>query len=189
MIKLLAEAQAEMTNPPLNGLAYASKTRSYKYALLQDVEAVVKPPLIKRGIFITQSIKEDNRLHTVVYFGEEVMELDSRPVLCTGSPQDNGAAETYAKRYALCSVFCIVGEEDTDAQDVQAPQQAQQEQQAPQLSALDIAKHRLWGAIKLYAQNHGADPNAVLEGVKSRPDYAETVEFYDLVSNEFTTAG
>lgn len=180
LIKALAEAQKEMGNPPLNGLAQISQSRSYKYALLADVEAVVKPPLMERGVFITQKIGEDNRLHTIAYLGEESMELDNRPVMCEGAPQDNGKAETYAKRYALCSVFCIVGEEDTDAQGVQA-----QTATNPAGNEKSMAIVRLNEAIAAYCRRMGGTVEGEKANIRARADYMDSASFYSRVAYEY----
>ena len=187
LTKKLAEAQAEMSNPPLNGEAQISANRSYKYALLSDVEAVVKPPLAKRGIFLTQRIGEDNRLHTVAYFGDESMELDSRPLMCDGNPQDNGKAETYAKRYALCSVFCIVGEEDTDAQGVEgAPTAARKgEERDPVKESRNRAVVRLKEAIAAWCKQNGGDVEEIVAQVKARSDFMDSASFYNKVAYEY----
>ena len=181
LIKALTEAQKEMGNPPLNGYAQISQSRSYKYALLADVEAAVKPPLMERGVFITQKIGEDNRLHTIAYLGEESMELDNRPVMCEGAPQDNGKAETYAKRYALCSVFCIVGEEDTDAQGIDAPTKADN----PVENEKAMAKVRLNEAVAVFCKRMGGTVEDVKKGIRARPDFMDSAAFYNKVAYEY----
>lgn len=112
----LAEAQAEMDQPVMDGVGHAGKngSRSYPYATLGSVRRSVFPPLNKRGMFLTQHFDGDNILVTEVCMGSETVVLDRRMVPLTGRPQEDGSAETYAKRYALCSVFGLAGVEDDD---------------------------------------------------------------------------
>ena len=115
LVEALLEARKVMVNPPLNGVGHAGKNgaREYKYALLSDVLSCVMPPLLDNGVLLTQCI-EDGVLKTVAYCGDESMVLDSRKVNMSGTSQEQGSAETYAKRYALCTVFCLSGIEDDD---------------------------------------------------------------------------
>ena len=105
-----------MEQPALDGTGRAGKNgcRTYKYATLASVRKAVMPPCNERGIFVTQHFDGENVLVTEARMGEEVAVLDRRMVALTGRPQEDGSAETYAKRYALCSVFCLAGIEDDD---------------------------------------------------------------------------
>lgn len=115
LVESLLKARKTMVNPPLNGVGHAGKngSRTYKYALLSDVLACIMPPLLENGVLLTQRIS-DGVLETVAYCGDESLLLDSRKVNLNGTSQEQGSAETYAKRYALCTVFCLCGIEDDD---------------------------------------------------------------------------
>lgn len=112
----LAEAQKAMEQPALDGTGRAGKNgcREYKYATLASVRKAVMPPCNERGIFLTQHFDGGNVLVTEARMGAESAVLDRRAVALTGRPQEDGSAETYAKRYALCSAFCLAGMEDDD---------------------------------------------------------------------------
>ena len=112
----LAEAQKAMEQPVLDSTGHAGKNgaREYKYASLAAVRKCVFPPCNERGIFITQHFDGDNVLVTEARLGEQSAVLDRRVVALSGIPQSDGSAETYAKRYALCSVFGLAGIEDDD---------------------------------------------------------------------------
>jgi hypothetical protein len=114
----LAKAQAKMEQPVLDSVGHTGKngSRAYKYASLASVRKSVFPPCNDLGIFITQHFDGDNVLITEAYLGGERAVLDRRKVKLTGNPQDDGSAETYAKRYALCSVFGLAGVEDDDGE-------------------------------------------------------------------------
>lgn len=181
LAEALLEARKNMQMPPLNGVGHAGKggSRTYKYATLQDVLKCVVPPLIEQGVLLSQGFL-DGQLVTTVSKGEETMTLDSRRVNMSGTSQEQGSAETYAKRYALCSVFCIAGAEDDDGQAASSMTQ-------PYANGGDIkaAKTRMWHAIQKWAELHGRTPEDVLDGVKKRPGWSETVEFFDAVTLDF----
>ena len=44
----------------------------------------------------------------------------------------------------------------------------------------------MWAVLKQWAELHGREPNEVLEGVRKRPEWSETIEFFDMVTNEFS---
>ena len=166
-------ARAKMTNPPMNGRAQYGK-----YATLGDILAIVLPALAAEGVMLSQRIFED-RLETVAITPEETLLLDSRTVDLSGTSQQQGSAETYAKRYALCSVFCLVGMEDDDGAAASSP--------APPKSnaARNKAVKRLNAAIDAYCETHNTTPEACKASVKKRPEFEDTADFYNMVAEEF----
>lgn len=136
---LLAEAQAEMRNPRKTKQGQVGPRR-YMYATLDDVLDCVKPALMSRGIFLTQSTRRiDGDVYAIVTSarkGDEVAELDVEPYRFDANPQELGKRETYAKRYGLCKAFAITGDDDTDG-DVRAARQGAKapERQAPNREA------------------------------------------------------
>lgn len=143
----LARAQASMKNPKLDKV---NPRFHSKYASLASVLDAIRPALNNEGVFLTQYITEHDgryRLTTEARSGSDLAILDTRPVDITGNSQADGSAETYAKRYSLCSAFALVGEEDDDgnaAVDVQGQRKAQKQPQAvpaskEQLEGLDEA--------------------------------------------------
>lgn len=112
----LAAARKNMANPDLDGIARTGKggSREYKYATLSSVLKSIMEPLLSEGIFFTQHLDLENVLTTECFLGEQKVILDTRHVIRGGSAQEEGSAETYAKRYAICSVFGLAGEEDDD---------------------------------------------------------------------------
>lgn len=174
----LLEARKRMDMPPMNGVGHAGKggSREYRYATLQDVLKCVMPPLMEQGVLLTQGFN-DGTLNTVAWKGDESILLDSRSVNMSGTSQEQGSAETYAKRYALCSVFCIAGMEDDDGQAASSAG-----------SPLDQAKHRLWAALTAYGKKNGTDPEEVLEGVKKRPEWGTqnaSAEWLNKVASDY----
>lgn len=55
----------------------------------------------------------------------------------------------------------------------------------PEDFTLKAAKQRMWMAVKQWAELHGRTPEDVLEGVKKRPEWAESAEFFTEVAIEF----
>ena len=187
----LAAARAEMPHPKMDSTGHAGKngSRPYRYASLKSVLDAVMPPLLDKGMFLTQYLF-DGILSTEVHKGDEAVVLDKRAVDLSGSSQEQGSAETYAKRYALCSVFCIAGEEDDDGKAASHKQQKparEPRKAAPAKTgdeAVTAAKQALWGSCKAYAERHGTDARAVSDGCLKRPDFDGTAEWYMQVAAE-----
>lgn len=167
----LAQAQYKMKPPELDGVGHAGKngSRTYKYATLSSVRRSVLPPCNELGIFITQHFDGENILITEAYMGEESAVLDRRMVKLTGNPQEDGSAETYAKRYALCSVFGLAGVEDDDGESAsKAPQRQQKPAQNPAQKQtppdpLTLAKKRFMAALTAHCEAHGIDKDQEIE--------------------------
>ena len=117
LIRMLAEAQAEMPNPKKEREGQKGYQK-YKYATLDKVLDIVKAPLNARGIFITQptGMTDDGRMRvqTVVFRDGAQMVLDTKPFEYDSDPQEFGKRETYARRYSLLTAFGLAGEDDTD---------------------------------------------------------------------------
>lgn len=115
--KALAAAQAEMRNPGLERTNGAFK--GSKYADLAAVRAAVIPVFAKHGLAVCQVPVVGNgtagvETHLLHCSGEE------RPMgtllLPVSKPDAHGygSAITYARRYALQSIACVVGDDDDD---------------------------------------------------------------------------
>ena len=116
--QLLAEAQAEMANPPKSKTGQKGY-QTYSYSPLDLVLNIIRPPLNKRGIFFYQRSEVAANgagmlLSTIVAFGGEERVLDVKPYEYASDPQEFGKRETYARRYSALMAFGLVGEEDTD---------------------------------------------------------------------------
>ena len=115
--KALVAALADIENPPLAGRANYGK-----YALLIDCLKVSRKALAPHGLALTQMVSTDaegDKLVTrIVHVSGEYIQDDGTPLLCDNksNPQKMGSAITYARRYGLCSILGIVGEEDDDGQ-------------------------------------------------------------------------
>lgn len=124
LAKAMAAFQAEVKNPPLNG---RNPHYGSRYALLQDIEATVRPILGKHGLSFSQRANprraQDGRpvlriVTTVRHssgqweraYGEYV--IDGKGI----ASQLIAASTTYAKRNELCAILGVAGGDDTDGE-------------------------------------------------------------------------
>lgn len=166
--KRLSLAIAEMPNPVKDTKAY-----NYKYETLAQVLAIVQPALLKHGLFVAQGmecVSEDKyELRTLIYDAESDtprMVMDCRPVFLKGDSQKDGSAETYARRYALKTVFGLAGEDDDGAaaseprehykKPVERAQQPQQHTQQPTAGVFEHIK-----TLKEQAIANGVKPDGI----------------------------
>lgn len=113
----LAEALESMPNPRKDTKAY-----NYRYETLDQVISIVQPALMARGLFVQQGVRHEPDagfwyLHTSIVDTEDGTEYaaDVRPLMFGDDQQRNGSYETYARRYALKTVFGLCGEDDDGA--------------------------------------------------------------------------
>ena len=172
-----AAARAAMPNPKKDTKAY-----NYMYATLQQVKEIIDPACNEHGIIYAQW-QDNGVLITAVVDLEtgEIILTDTRP-LGGNTDQERGSSETYQRRYALLTVFGLTPEDDDGAVASRVKKPKKED------TSVNDAKARLWAALLNYAKNHGADAYKLLEGVRQREGYVETVEFLDHVTYEFETA-
>ncbi len=119
----LAQAQGEIQDPHKNKEAKAG-TYSYKYADIADVLKVVRTALSKHQICIVQPTILDGEFIIVrtrlIHKSGQFLESDYPVCKAIGEHQKMGAAMTYARRYALCSIVGVAADEDTDAANASA---------------------------------------------------------------------
>lgn len=115
--KALAAAQAEMRNPGLERTNGAFK--GSRYADLAAVRAAVLPVFAKHGLAVCQ----------VPVVGQGTAGVETHLLHCSGEERPMGtlllpvskpdahgygSAITYARRYVLQSIACVVGDDDDD---------------------------------------------------------------------------
>lgn len=121
----IVKAQAEM--PKL----LADSDNPYyksKYIALADLIKEVRPVLAKFGLAIIQGVSGDGEKAVIITTriihesGEWIEEAFTMPVVAKGAkeatPQDYGAAVTYARRYSLAGILGVASEEDDDANSI-----------------------------------------------------------------------
>src|SRR6516164_2058555 len=130
----LSKAQAELTNPEKSLVAtirspfHREGDRSFRYAPLSSGLDIVRKGLGRYEIATIQTTAIDKdagllRLTTVLAHSSGEWISSECPVCAiadTASAQRMGAALTYARRYPLCTLVGIAGEDDLDAPDLDA---------------------------------------------------------------------
>jgi hypothetical protein len=135
LTKALFEFQGKVTSVKKNAKNDHFKN---KYADLTSIIETINPILQECGILVTQHPNEDV-LVTTVYHAESGEFMQSEQVLRMkdlNNPQQQGSAITYARRYALSSIFNLNQEEDDGNLAAGIKVQAVKEEMTP--------KHPLW---------------------------------------------
>lgn len=99
-----------------------------KYASLGAVIDALKDPLSKAGLVIVQAPSGDERkmsVRTMVMHPEsnDFLEIDTPLVLDRDNMQGLGSAITYARRYALVSLFFLDADDDDDGNAASSPKE------------------------------------------------------------------
>lgn len=119
----LAAAQGEFTNPERNRdvkvTMKAGGSYTFAYATFDAIIEMVRPPLAKHGLMITQpcSLVEHCAIVTTRLAhksGQWIEDDISWGILENDGPQQLGSILTYLKRYSLVGMLGIASEEDDD---------------------------------------------------------------------------
>ena len=112
-------AQAELTNPTKDTQGYG-----YKYAGLDQVVTILRDVLPKHGLWFEQNLQPAKEGHVgietfIIHVSGErtassIYEHPLEDAKGMNSSQSCGSCISYAKRYALGTVFALPAEEDTD---------------------------------------------------------------------------
>ena len=107
----LARAQGEIKNPELDGENPHFRSR---FATLAACLRAVRPVFSRHGLAVVQmphSVEGGVAVTTVILHGDERIE-STLSAACGRKVQETGSAITYLRRYALCSMCGIVGDDD-----------------------------------------------------------------------------
>lgn len=202
--ELFVLAYSDVENPELDS------TNDYfnsKYASLKSTLGVIRDACKSKQIIYRQTLvknEEEYEIHSCVMnsLGEK-LELSIFPIVVPPNPQSFGSNLTYTKRQQAQIDWGIVGEEDDDAnlaadsiksqkvatqtKTKSKPANQRREVTADNKALMD-AKQRLWDATKIYADIHGMTTEQISNGIKKRPNYAETAEFFNEAALEFEEA-
>lgn len=111
----LAKAQAEMSNP---GFDSQNPHFRSKFASLAAVRNAVVPALAKHGVFVTQELtRTENGVACSVILMHSSGQFRYAPFempLAKDDAQGVASASTYARRYTLQAIACVVGDDDDD---------------------------------------------------------------------------
>lgn len=185
--EILADIQAELNVPKDR----YNKFGKFNYRSYEDIVEAVKPLCMKHRCTLAteDEIVDIGGWHyikatAVLTFwdsGENICarayarEAESK----SGSDvsQLTGMASTYARKYALCGLFSIDGQDDADAMD-NTPQKPNkrvsgQKKQSP--------KAEFWDMLQKSAEKMGLDPMKGAEAMKSWSDYADSDAFFTVM--------
>lgn len=138
-----------------------------KYATLSNVLEVIKKPLEKAGLVVTQLPNGDSLETHVIHIesGEEVV-CSYLLNAVKQDPQGVGSAITYARRYSLISIFQLDCDEDDDGNAATKPVQ-------PTPSEQQAFKEQVQGA-----QKPKIVPAKIVTEGPLRQEQLKLIEFY-----------
>ncbi len=105
--------QADMPNVTKDAVNPFYKS---KYATLEAILTAAKPHLKKHGLAVVQLPTIEGLKTIIMHESGETIESDAKIVMKDQSPQGQGSAITYMRRYALSAALGIATEDDDDAE-------------------------------------------------------------------------
>lgn len=109
----LSEFQKEVGNVTKDATNPFFKSR---YASLENVISTVKPILAKHGLSYSQFPDEEGLTTILMHSSGEYLTASSKLLMKDATPQGQGSAITYLRRYALSAVLGIATEDDDDGE-------------------------------------------------------------------------
>lgn len=111
LLQALASAIADMPDPQKNA---SNPHFRNSFADLGEVMDCIQGPLHEHGLLVTQATTDTNVLVTRVWHAKSGQWIESRLALLLDkqTPQAQGSAITYARRYALKALFGMVDVDD-----------------------------------------------------------------------------
>lgn len=185
--EILAEIQAELNVPKDKYNSYGG----FSYRSYEDIVEAVKPICKKHRatLIVSDDIAEIDGWHYVeataslhfwdlndyIMVSASAREAESKK----GSDvsQITGMASTYARKYALCGLFSIDGQDDADSMD-NTPQKPNKSASEPKKQS---PKEEFWGMLQKSAEKLGLDPRKGAEAMKSWDDYADSDAFFTVM--------
>jgi len=143
-----------------------------KYAPLESIIAGIREPLKKAGLAVTQWPVGEDRLTTIlVHESGEYLSGTAKMSPKDHTPQGQGSAITYMRRYSLGAVLNLATEEDDDGNEASKPQAAgngngkpptNPAPQTPQKFQQTEAHKKLWDTLfDFYGKNKEATETAL----------------------------
>lgn len=188
--QILAEIQSEISAPKNRYNDYGN----FNYRSYEDIVEAVKPVCTanRTSLIVSDIIEEIGGWHYVTahatllfWDGQESITVsasarEAEQKKGSDVSQITGMASTYARKYALCGLFSIDGQDDADAMGNTA-QNANNKAEA----AKNRAKARLWETLQTEAGRRGLDPMQGIETMKSWSGYEDTESYYDTIVKMF----
>lgn len=123
----LIKLQGDLKNVPMDSVNPHFKN---KYASLLAVRETIQKPLAENKLALTQTFRmEGERILLVTTLRHESGEtIVSEYPIHPGTPQQQGSATSYARRYSLLAMLNLVGDPDDDGNAAEAPAPARSTQ-------------------------------------------------------------
>ena len=143
VFKKLAEVQAVIEQPKFDSTNPHFKS---KFASLSECNRVVMDAVRKVGgcaVYQKSCMTDDGHGVVTTYICDEGgdLELSEVPYSLDSNPQKQGSGITYARRYSLCSAFCLVADEDDDGNAASAPaRKSQPKRQKKEVGKKDMER-------------------------------------------------
>lgn len=155
----------------------------YTYRNIEDVNEAVKPLAAENGCAVVYSdeFTDDGRCISTCKLIADDGEISvtgvsyvNRQPKNMSIEQSSGSASSYARKYAACGLFAIDSSKD-DPDRIHAKNN----------ESLENAKQRLWGALKLYCEKTGTNPNEELTTAQKRSEWSETAKYFNSLADEY----
>lgn len=130
----------------------------------------------QRVDFTAKAIDESGRIRSTGH----AYEVYGRGVNSTSAVEN---CETSA--VGRCLGFLGIGIEESVASAEEVSNAIAQQAKPIQADAMVAERKRAWHNIKTWAASSGGNPNSLLEGVKMRPEYEDSYEFWSMIADEF----
>jgi hypothetical protein len=168
IVTALQQALAEMPDVTRDSYVKAGAMQ-YKFATLGAVLSAVRPVLAKHGLSIMQTPVAQGEVESTILHSSGQW-LTTAPLVVipnNHSPQGQGSAISFARRYALLSVLCLATEDDDGSSAAQQPEPHPNSDRVKDvvaaLKALDATEKE---AVKVWADGHSLAPKALLDDEK-----------------------
>ena len=191
VIKALSAIQGGLKAPK------DQKANRYRYRNIEDINEAVKPLASENGCAVVYTdqmefvesyvtcVSTCTLLHesgTLSAQGFAIVNVDNKNM---SVEQSCGSASSYARKYAACGLFAIDDSaDDPDKVNAEKPKGKKPNGNAERNAAVT----RLYSVLGAYADRSGADIEALKQGIKKRPDFKDSAEFYNRVADEFEAA-
>ena len=185
----LVQAQAEFSAVPKTSV---NPFYSSRYADLASVVKAAQPVLAKHGLAVSQhpTVVDGEPSLTTYLLHSSGQSLVSTMRLCAAKhdPQGQGAAITYARRFAYQAVLGLVADDDDDGNRATAVKQAEPKRGMPAgaRSPADVARTDLAAMLKAKKLDMGVVAKRFADdyGMDIREADKETVEAFHTVMRE-----
>jgi len=113
------------------------------YATLQSVIETIREPLAKNGLSFSQAPDGDGLCTILMHTSGEFIKATGKMTPKDNTPQGQGSAITYMRRYALSAILGIATEEDDDGNTAQPKTEVGKTSLKKTQSAYDEAREKI----------------------------------------------